>query len=205
MSYEHARHPVPSHAFGVLRTYLAARAAFTEEDFGLIRAAVSFKRLSAGELLQRAGDVARHLTFVATGCLRSYVIDAKGKEHIVQFAPESWWVADATSLETGAPSAYFVDAIEESEVLSIDAPSHQRLVDTIAAFSKAFRTGLHRHVAAKNQRLESTLSAPAEERYLEFLKTYPSIAGRVPQSMLASYLGITPETVSRIRRNLAHR
>jgi CRP-like cAMP-binding protein len=205
MPDRHSRDPIPDSAFGVLRAYLEARATFTHEDFQIIRAAVLFKRLLAGELLHRAGDIARYFTFVATGCLRSYVIDAKGREHIVQFAPETWWLVDATSLESGAPSAYFIDAIEDSDVLLIDGPSHQRLVDRVHSFATAFRTGLQRHVAAKNQRLVSTLSGTAEERYLEFLRTYPSIARRVPQGMLASYLGMTPETVSRIRRNLSRR
>ncbi|HMF97998.1 MAG TPA: Crp/Fnr family transcriptional regulator [Vicinamibacterales bacterium] len=192
-------------AFGVLRAYLEARAEFDDGDCDRVRAAFRFRRLAAGEFLQRAGNVARYAAFVASGCLRNYVIDAKGKEHIVQFAPETWWLADATSLNSGVPSAYFIDAIEDSDVLLIDGPSHQRLVDEVAPYAVAFRTGLQRHAAAKDQRIVSSLSASAEERYLEFLRVYPSIALRVPQSMLASYLGMTPETVSRIRKNLSRR
>jgi CRP/FNR family transcriptional regulator, anaerobic regulatory protein len=131
------------------------------------------------------------------------VIDAKGKEHIVQFAPETWWLADSMSLNRGTPSPYFIDAIEDSDLLLIDAPSHQRLVDDVAGYAAAFRTGLQRHAAAKDERIVSSLAGSAEERYLEFLRVYPSIAVRVPQTMLASYLGITPETVSRIRRKLS--
>ena len=194
-----------STAFDVLRNYLDARAAFGPGDFDLIRSVFLFKRLSAGEFLQRAGDITRHAAFVASGCLRNYVIDSKGKEHIVQFAPETWWLADATSLNNGTPSTFFIDAIEDSALLLIDAPSHQMLVDRVAGYAAAFRTGLQRHAAAKDQRIVSSLSASAEERYLEFIRVYPSIALRVPQSMLASYLGVTPETVSRIRKNLSRR
>jgi len=195
--------PIQASAFSVLRAYLAARATFNDEDFNEIRGAFQYRRLLAGEFLQRAGDITRYAAFVASGCLRNYVINPKGKEHIVQFAPETWWVADATSLGTGAPSQFFVDAIEDSEVLLIDSPSHQKLVDHVAGYATAFRTGLQRHAAAKDQRIVSSLSATAEERYLEFLRVYPSIALRVPQSMLASYLGMTPETVSRIRKKLS--
>jgi CRP-like cAMP-binding protein len=205
MPTESLRQPIPPAAFAVLRAYLEARAAFTDRDFETVAGAFLFKRLSAGDFLQRAGDVTRYAAFVAHGCLRNYVIDAKGKEHIVQFAPETWWLADSISLNTGAPSQYFIDAIEDSEVLLIDGPSHQRLVDDIQPYAAAFRTGLQRHAAAKDQRIVNALSSSAEERYLEFLRDYPSIALRVPQSMLASYLGITPETVSRIRRNLSRR
>ena len=163
------------------------------------------RRLEAGEFLQRAGEVTRYAAFVATGCLRNYVIDAKGKEHIVQFAPETWWLADSTSLNNRTPSLYFIDAIEDSDVLMIDGPSHLALVEHVPGYGAAFRTGLQRHAAAKDQRIVSSLSASAEERYLEFLRVYPSIALRVPQAMLASYLGMTPETVSRIRKNLSRR
>src|SRR5262249_34655742 len=106
-------------AFTVLQTYLEARAEFSTADFDFIESMFVVKTLHSGEVLQRAGDVAKYATFVARGCLRSYVIDAKGKEHVVQFAPESWWLADAISLGSGKPSQYFFDAIEDSEVLLI--------------------------------------------------------------------------------------
>src|SRR5262249_19291774 len=149
---------------------------------------------------QRAGDVAKYATFVARGCLRSYVIDAKGKEHVVQFAPESWWLADAISLGSGKPSQYFFDAIEDSEVLLIDPPSHEAIVQKVPGYAAAFRKGLQKHAAAKDQRIVNSLSTTAEERYLDFVATYPSIVTRVPQWMVASYLGLTPETISRIRK-----
>jgi CRP-like cAMP-binding protein len=196
---------IPTIVFDVLRSYLEARADFSDEDFSRVRGAFLHKRLDRGEFLQRAGDVTRYAAFVATGCLRNYIIDPKGKEHIVQFAPETWWLADSISLGSGAPSQYFIDAIEDSQVLLIDSPSHKGLVDGVPSYAAAFRTGLQRHTAAKDQRIVTTLSASAEERYLEFLRVYPSIALRVPQMMLASYLGMTPETLSRIRKNLSRR
>jgi CRP-like cAMP-binding protein len=89
---------IPAAAFDVLRAYLNARASFSSEQMGQVRATLAFRRLGAGEFLQRSGDVVRHAAFVASGCLRQYVIDDKGKEHIVQFAPETWWLADSNSL-----------------------------------------------------------------------------------------------------------
>jgi len=196
---------IPLSVFAVLRAYLEARAEFSEDDFNYIRGVFLHRRLESGEFLQQAGDVTRHAAFVATGCLRNYVIDPKGKEHIVQFAPETWWLADSTSLNNRTPSLYFIDAIEDSDVLLIDGPAHLDLVEHVPGYGVAFRTGLQRHAAAKDQRIVSSLSASAEERYLEFLRVYPSIALRVPQAMLASYLGMTPETVSRIRKHLSRR
>ena len=192
-------------AFAILRAYLEARATFTDADLAFVQTVFVPRRVRAGEFLQRAGDVARHAAFVAKGCLRSYVIDAKGKEHIVQFAPETWWLADSDSLSAGSPSQYFIDAIEDAELLLIDAPSHQRLVERVPGYAAALRTGLQRHAAAKDHRIVNALSAAAEQRYLAFLQTYPSIVQRVPQKMLASYLGLSPETLSRIRKNLSRK
>jgi len=195
--------PVP--AFEALRAYLEAKARFTADDFDLLESVFVPRRIRAGEYLQRAGEVARWAAFVASGCLRSYVIDEKGKEHIVKFAPEEWWVGDSTSLESGAPSRYFIDAIEDTDVVLIDGPSHERVLARVPGYSAAFRIGLQKHAAAKDRRIVSALTATAEERYLEFVKTYPSIALRVPQTMIASYLGMTPETISRIRKNQSRR
>ena len=192
-------------AFDVLRAYLQARAAFTVDELDFLRGVFVPRRLPAGTFLQRAGDVARHAAFIASGCLRSYVIDAKGKEHIVQFAPETWWLADSESLSGGVPSTFFFEAIEDSDLLLIDGPSHMRVVERVPGYAAAMRTGLQRHAAAKDHRIVSALSASAEERYLAFLETYPSIVQRVPQKMLASYLGISPETLSRVRNKLARR
>jgi CRP-like cAMP-binding protein len=195
----------PTSAFCVLRAYLSARASFTEEEFGFIRTMFVPRTLRSREFLQRAGDAAKYAAFVAKGCLRSYVIDSHGKEHIVQFAPETWWLADNISLATGTPSQYFIDAIEDSDLLLIDPTSHEAVVEKIPGYAASFRKGLQRHAAAKDARIVSSMSTPAHDRYLEFLKTYPSIAMRVPQRMLASYLGVSPETVSRIRKKLSRK
>lgn len=197
--------PRESTAFDVLEAYLEARAPFTTQDFAYIRTRFVPATLRSSEFLQRAGSVAKYAAFVARGCLRTYAIDAKGKEHIVQFAPETWWVADNVSLASGTPSEYFVDALEDSDLLLIDPPSHEALVDRVPGYAAALRKGLQRHAAAKDARIVSAMSASAQERYLEFLQTYPSLATRVPQWMLASYLGVSPETVSRIRRKLSRK
>ena len=192
-------------SFDVLQAYLQARASFSAEELVFMRTIFVPQRLAAGEFLQRAGDVARHAAFVARGCLRSFVIDAKGKEHVVQFAPEEWWLADTISLNTGTPSQYFFAAIEDSDLLLIDAAGQQQIVDRVPGYSAAMRAGLQKHAATKDLRIVKTLSASAEERYVDFMKAFPTIAQRVPQWMLASYLGVSPETISRIRKQLARK
>jgi CRP-like cAMP-binding protein len=192
-------------SFEVLQAYLQARANFSTEELELMRTIFVPRRLTAGEFLQRAGDVAHSAAFVARGCLRSFVIDAKGKEHVVQFAPEQWWLADAISLNTGTPSQYFFEAIEDSDLLLVDAAGQQQIVDRVPGYSAAMRAGLQKHAAAKDLRIVKALSASAEERYLDFMQTFPTIAQRVPQWMLASYLGVSPETISRIRKQLSRK
>jgi len=191
--------------FEVLQTYLQARATFTDQEFDFIRTVFIPRTLRAGESLHQAGEVAKHAVFVASGCLRSYVIDSGGKQHIVMFAPEHWWLADSISLATKTPSQYFVDAIEDSDILMIDPESHEKLVERVPGYAGAFRKGLQKHAATKDQRIVKSLSSSAEERYLDFLTTYPSIATRVPQWMVASYLGVSPETISRIRKKLSRK
>jgi CRP-like cAMP-binding protein len=192
-------------AFAVLRRYLEARASFTAAELQFIRTMFTSRSLSAGDFLQRAGAVAQYSAFVAKGCLRTYTIDSKGKEHIVKFAPETWWVTDIISISTGTPSEYFVQALEDSDLLLIDLKSHETIVESVPGYAAAYRKGLQKHAAAKDKRIVSSISASAHERYLQFLETYPSLATRIPQWMLASYLGVTPETVSRIRKKLARR
>jgi len=190
-------------SFDVLKTYLETRGSFTAEEFAFLRTKFIPLTLRRGEFLQRAGAVAKYTGFVASGCARKYIIDATGKEHIVAFAPETWWVADGTSLTTGTPSEFFIDAIEDSDLLLIDPASHEQLVETISGYAAAYRKAVQKAAAARDARIARALSASARQRYLEFVETYPSIVARVPQRMLASYLGVSPETVSRIRKALS--
>jgi CRP-like cAMP-binding protein len=190
-------------SFEVLRGYLLARAAFTHDELQFVEAQFIPRSLKPHEPLQRAGDIAEYAAFVTRGCLRTYVIDPEGREHIVQFAPETWWVADNISLEHRTPSRYFIDAVEESHVLLVDPPSHERIVQHVPGYAASFRRGLQRHAAAKDERIVKGMSASVQERYLDFLQKYPSLATRIPQRMLASYLGVSPETISRVRARLA--
>lgn len=186
--------------FEVLRTYFEKRFPLTEEQFDFIRSQYLHKKIKRGEFWIREGEVAKYGVFVAQGCLRKYIIDGKGKEHILQFLPETWWVADVQGMLHGTPSSYFIDALEDSDLLLVDNDGNQNVIDQIPGFAEAFITGVQKHHDAKDKRIAAALSASAEERYDDFLLTYPSIVQRVPQHMLASYLGISPETLSRIRK-----
>jgi CRP/FNR family transcriptional regulator, anaerobic regulatory protein len=191
--------------FDLLRAYFERSFPVSEENFSLIKSVLVPKVLKKGEFLLREGEVAKFGAFVAKGILRSYVIDNKGKEHIIQFAPENWWISDKAGLTDGTASVFFIDAIEDSEVLLIDMEGHLTLIEKLPGYAASFRTGMQKRAEAKDKRIVHSLSSTAEERYNDFLETYPSIAQRVPQHMLASYLGITPETVSRIRKQASRK
>ena len=186
--------------FEVLKKYLTDRMPLSHEQLNLIETLFIPKHLEKGDFILREGEIAKYGAFVEVGCLRSYVIDNKGKEHIIQFAPENWWLTDINSIVNHTPTLYFMDALEPSDILLIDEPSHRKLMAIIPLFAASFETGQQKHTGAKDKRIIASLTATAEERYQNFLDTYPSIAQRVPQHMLASYLGITPETLSRIRK-----
>jgi len=161
------------------------------------------KKFKKGEFMLREGEVDKYLAFVVKGCLRLYTIDNKGKEHIMQFAPENWWISDMESFSKGIPSIYFIDALEDSEVLLIDFPSQEKALAKCPILIAFFQKLMQNRQLASQKRIIHSMSASAEERYLDFLKTYPSFMQRVPQHMIASYLGITPESLSRIRKQVA--
>jgi CRP-like cAMP-binding protein len=160
------------------------------------------KTLRKNDFILREGEMAKHLAFVISGCLRLYTIDAKGKEHIMQFAPENWWVGDINSSTQSAPSQFFIDALEESEILLLDIQSYNNVINQIPVVAVFFQQLMQKRQAATQKRIIFSMSVSAEEQYLDFLKTYPTFSQRVPQHMIASYLGITPESLSRIRKQI---
>lgn len=174
------------------------------EQVDFIRSLWTPRQLRRGQFFQRAGEVTTHGGFVVAGCFRTYVIDAHGGESIIHFSPERTFIGDITSAVTGQPTPYAVDAIEPSTTLTIDLASFNRMLERFPDIARGYRLGLQRSQSAQQRRIAMALNASAEERYADFIARQPALAARVPQRMLASYLGIAPETLSRIRR-AAHR
>jgi CRP-like cAMP-binding protein len=174
----------------------------TEEEHNYLKTLFVFRKLRKRQYLLQEGDVCKHQAFVEKGMLRSYTIDEKGAEHILQFAPEGWWAADLSSYITGEPSRFTIEALEDSELLLLSKPSWDHLMQAIPKFEHYFRIIIQNHLIATQKRLMQSLSETAEEKYLKFTKTYPECVQRVPQHMIASYLGITRETLSRLRKHI---
>src|SRR5262245_7933790 len=185
--------------------FLRARMALSREHEQLVRGLVTERRVKKGVTLQRGGERATQGYFVSAGLLRSFWIDEDGREHVLQFAPEDWWITEFPSLRDGKPATYFVEALEDSDVVFMPLEAHTRWSEVIPGYSSGFAAGLLKMHAAREKRLLDSLSATAEQRYLNFMDAYGSIARRVPQHMLASYLGLTPETLSRLRGSLARK
>jgi CRP-like cAMP-binding protein len=189
--------------FEKLRAYIERNFHLSDDDYAFMQKQFQPKTIRKSEFLLREGEVCKYGAFVVKGCLRSYTVDNKGREHVIQFAPEEWWIGNQESIRSGTPSSYFIDAIEDTDALLVDRPSFEKILHDIPAFATSFQIGIQKHANAKDQRIIAALSESAEERYIGFLEKYPSIAQRVPQHMLASYLGISPETLSRIRKQMS--
>jgi CRP/FNR family transcriptional regulator, anaerobic regulatory protein len=183
--------------------YMTQKAQVDQVDFEKLTHDFSHAHYPKGHLLLRKGTVNQFAFFVEKGLLRFYSIDEKGKEHILQFAPENWWISDRNSLCTNEPSEYYIEAFEDTTVILLNQEFLQKASETSKQFRTFHESLLHKHINQLYRRINSLISTSAKERYLEFLKTYPNITQRVPQWMIASYLGITPEALSRVRKELA--
>lgn len=174
----------------------------TDEEFEYAKTLFLPKKLRKKRLLLQDGDVCIYTTFVEKGLLRSFTIDEKGNEHILQFGMQGWWVADLYSFLTGEPSEYNIEALEDSELLLITKSSWDLLLDEVPAFERYFRILIQNNLIATQRRLMGTMSTTAEERYQKLLQDFPDITQSVPQHMIASYIGVTRETLSRLRSQM---
>ena len=161
------------------------------------------KRLRRRQYLLQEGDVCKYLAFVASGILRTYNVDEKGDEHMNVFGWEGWWLSDFNSFLSGEPSLFNIDAIEEADLLLLSRSEYERLTLTVPIMDRYFRILYQNSLVTKERRLMSSITHTAEEKYVLLINSSPEIIERIPQNLIASYLGIAPETLSRIRKNLA--
>lgn len=185
------------------KNYLTAKGGLSAVEFEQIKPFIQIKTVTKNQVLLQQGDVCTHFFFVEKGLLRLYALSSEGKENILQFAPENWIVSDRGSIFFQEPSTYYIDAIEDSTIILLDIPFFNEIAKVNLDFSIKNEQLLQNHIRHLYKRVSLLLGASARERYLDFTKMYPDMLLRVPQWMIASYLGITPESLSRVRKALA--
>ncbi len=175
----------------------------TEQELQLCKHYFTPKKIRRKQFLLQEGDVCNRMAFVEKGSLYSYSTDAKGNQRVIQFAFEGWWISDLYSFFTKEPSSLNIEALEDSELLLLDHEQHEYLLKNVPQYETYTRMILQNAYVALQRRIEGTIGLTAEEKYSRFLNQYPTCLNRVPQHLIASYLGITPETLSRIRKQMA--
>lgn len=167
-----------------------------------LRLKFSEKTVKRRGFILQYGDVCRHFTFVVSGCLKMYAVDKFAKEHNLLFAAENDWITDLSSFYSEKPSLVYIEAIEPSTILQIKHSDLLNLYINYHKFDRNFRIIVEQKYIELQNRVLQNISSTAEERYLTFLEQYPKLSNRLPNTQIASYIGITPEFLSKIRKDL---
>ena len=191
--------------YNVFQKYMDCKIVLSPEQSDWIRSLSVVKKLRKHQYLLQEGDICKQHAFVTKGCLRSYSVDKDDVEHIVKFAIEHWWIADRDSLLSGEPAKLNIDAVEDSEAVLISKEDFDMICQQIPAFNDMVNNILQSAYTASQNRVLASISLSACEKYEHFLQRYPDFALRIPQGMIASYLGISPETLSRVRNQVMSR
>ena len=175
----------------------------SQQDLEVLHALVEYKRFSKKTLLLSEGEICRFELFINKGCIRNYYVDDKGEEVTLQFATEGWWVSDIAGFNERKHSRMFIETLEDCEVLWLTPDTKEKLLQQAPCFERMFRILVQRNLARIQERLFRTIATTAAEKYLDFLERYPHIPQRVPQHYIASYLGFSPEFLSKVRTRLS--
>ncbi len=191
------------HAYAQIDAYVDRCIVITPEERALFHDVLEQRTVQRKQYLLRAGEICRYEYYVISGCLRSYYLDEKGNEVNIMFPVEDWWLGDMIRFTNNTPSSLYIEALEDCTLWMINQENKELLFEKAPAFERMFRLMIQRSLAALQNRLYATIAKTAEQRYQEFMEKYPDIPQRIPQHYIASYLGITPEFLSKIRRKMA--
>ena len=175
----------------------------TEKEIAFLRSNTNYKKYLKGHYIVQQGAVCKHTNFIISGCTKNFYVDQQGQEHIVTFAIENWWSADLSSFITQTPSDFNVKCIEATEVIQFTYQNQDEIFQNIPKMETLFRKLLEKALVSSQKRIVNNFSLSAKDQYLYFKKQYSTIEQRVPQYMVASYLGITKEFLSKIKTELA--
>lgn len=191
--------------FDNLRAHFAETDIFGTEDFDYFTSFLTPVILKKKEYFTIQGQYCRYIGFVNSGCLRAFHTDEKGDEFTMYFAFLNWWIGDKTSFYSATTARFNIQALEDSEIFRADKTNLEKALDNIPAFEKWYRIKIRKSYEASQQKLIDTQKESAEEKYIKLLKNAPEIVQQIPQHYIASYLGIKPPSLSRIRKNLSSR
>ncbi|RTL60236.1 MAG: Crp/Fnr family transcriptional regulator [Sphingobacteriales bacterium] len=189
----------------LLLQHISKHISLTGEEEDILKSVLHSKKIKKKHFLLQEGEVNKTATFVTSGILRIYSIDKNGFEHILQFAPPGWWIGDMKSAITQQPATLNIDAIEDTEIIWISKEDLEKLYAAVPKFERFFRILAENSIASYQQRLVNNLSLSAAERYDNFCKLYPSLVQNLPQKQVASYIGVTPEFLSKMLSNLSEK
>ncbi|GGE41239.1 CRP-like cAMP-binding protein [Pedobacter psychrotolerans] len=191
--------------FNILFNHIQEKVSLTEADKLAISRFFVPKKLRKRQYHLQEGEVCKYFAFVVKGLLRTYNVDGKGNEHINFFGWEGWWISDFNSFLSEEPAEFNIDAIEDCELLLISKADYEALTLAVPVMDRYFRILYQNSIVTKERRLMSSVTHTAEEKYLELMESNSKISERLSQNLIASYLGIAPETLSRIKKNLSSR
>ena len=183
-----------------IHRYVSRFVQLTPAEFELFNEALTPRLIPKKTLLLRAGDVCDFEGYINKGCIREYFIDRKGAELTLEFAVEDWWVSDITSFENQTASSMYIETLEDCEILMLSRSAKEALLQKVPKLERMFRLMIQRHLTVVQNRLFKSMVFSAMDKYMAFIKRYPTISQRVPQHYIASYLGISPEFLSRLRK-----
>jgi CRP-like cAMP-binding protein len=184
---------------------LQSKATFPNEDFPAFLQLFEPLCLRKKDHLYRSGEVVKYATFVLKGCMRHYYISDDGIERITIFAEENWWVGDLVSFRNHTPTNLNLQAIEDCDLLLMRKDNFETALEKFPGFRDYYTKGTQRTYTKLQEQVGQSLADSAETKYRRLLKERPSLIQRVPQHYIADYLGLTPETLSRVRKNISSR
>ncbi|QHS62235.1 Crp/Fnr family transcriptional regulator [Chitinophaga agri] len=186
--------------YPALKKHFAELAELTDAEFERIATCFSEKRFKKHSIILQPGDAVSHEYFVQKGLLKTFLLDDNGKEHILQFSMENWWVSDYQALHTGLASSFYIQCLEDVELLYISYEDRRRLCDEIHQYERFCRLKVTAGFISMQNRVMALLKNDAQSRYQQLLNQYPTLFQRVPKALIAAYLGVSRETLSRLHR-----